>query len=161
MIRALIAAVVSALALPAAADDLVTDIDSKPLNELWLNPGFQSWHYERDNDFNNNNYGFGAEYRFSTVASVTAGRFYNSDRDWSNYVGIYYQPWAIGPVRIGAVIGGFDGYPQMRDGGWFAAAIPMASYEYGRIGLNVAFVPKYKDRLHGAISFQLKIKVLD
>lgn len=149
------------LATAACADDLVTEIDNKPLNELWLNPGFQSWHFERDEGFNNNNYGFGAEYRFSTVASVTAGRFYNSDRDWSNYVGMYYQPWAIGPVRLGLVVGGFDGYPQMRDGGWFAAAIPMASYEYGPVGLNVAFVPKYKDRLHGAISFQLKLKVLD
>ena len=26
-------------------------------------------------------------------------------------------PVAIGPVRIGAVVGGFDGYPNMRDGG--------------------------------------------
>lgn len=145
----------------APAGDLVTEIDSKPLRELWLNPGFQSWHYERGNDFNNNNYGFGAEYRFSTVASVTAGRFYNSDRAWSNYAGIYYQPWAIGPVRLGLVVGGFDGYPLMRDGGWFAAAIPMASYELGPVGLNVAFIPKYKDRLHGAISFQFKLNVLD
>jgi hypothetical protein len=151
----------AALALPVHADDLVTSIEHKPIGELWLNPGFLSYHFERDEGFNNSNYGFGAEYRFSTVASVTAGRFYNSDREWSSYVGVYYQPWAIGPVRIGAVIGGFDGYPAMRDGGWLAAAVPMASYEYGRVGLNVAVIPKYKDKLHGAIAFQLKLKVLD
>jgi hypothetical protein len=161
MTRLPLAAALIALALPAHADDLVTSIEHKPIGELWLNPGFLSYHFERDEGFNNSNYGFGAEYRFSTVASATVGRFYNSDRDWSNYFGVYFQPWAVGPVRLGAVIGGFDGYPNMRDGGWFAAVIPMASYEYGPVGLNVAIVPKYKDRLHGAIAFQLKLKVLD
>jgi hypothetical protein len=145
----------------AHADDLITGIESKPLAELWLNPGFYSYHFDRDKDLNGNNYGLGAEYRFSTVASATAGRFYNSDRYYSNYAGLYYQPWAIGPVRIGAVVGGFNGYPKMHDGGWFLAAIPMLSYEYGRVGLNVAIVPSYKDRLYGAISFQLKLKVFE
>ncbi|MBU1235433.1 MAG: hypothetical protein KJ634_00100 [Gammaproteobacteria bacterium] len=145
----------------AQADDLVTTIDSQPLGELWLNAGMYSYHYDRDRNLNDSNSGLGAEYRFSTVASVTAGRFYNSDRQYSNYAGFYYQPWAIGPVRIGAVVGGFNGYPRMHDGGWFLAAIPVLSYEYGRVGLNVAIVPTYKDRLYGAISFQLKLKVLD
>lgn len=154
-------AILGALALPARADNPFTEIDNKPLNELWLNPGFYSYHFNRDKGLNDSNYGLGAEYRFSTVASVTAGRFRNSDRAWSNYAGIYYQPFSIGPVRIGAVVGGFDGYPKMHNGGWFLAAVPMLSYEYGRIGLNVAIVPSYKDRLYGAISFQLKLKVLD
>lgn len=147
--------------LPARADDLVTEIDNQPLNEVWLNPGFYSAHFQRDKDLNDNNYGFGAEYRFSTVGSLTGGRFYNSDRKYSNYLGVYYQPFAIGPVRVGLVAGGFDGYPKMHDGGWFLAAIPMLSYEYGRFGLNVAIVPSYKDRLYGALSFQLKLKVFE
>jgi hypothetical protein len=160
-LRLLIYLVIAASALPAHADSFITDIDSQPLGELWLNPGFYSYHYNRDKGLNDNNYGFGAEYRFSTVASATGGRFYNSDRAWSNYLGIYYQPFAIGPVRIGLVAGGFDGYPKMRDGGWFLAAIPMLSYEHGPVGLNVAIVPTYKDRLYGAISFQLKLKVFE
>ncbi len=147
------------LSIPAYADDLITSIESKPLGELWLNAGMYSYHYNRDKNLNDSNPGIGVEYRFSTVASVTAGRFYNSDRYYSNYAGLYYQPWAIGPVRIGAVVGGFNGYPRMHDGGWFLAAIPMLSYEYGRVGLNVAIVPTYKDRLYGAISLQLKLKV--
>jgi hypothetical protein len=160
--RRLVAAVACCLTGTIAhADDWITSIESKPLGELWLNPGMVSYHFDRDKDLNGNNYGLGAEYRFSTVASVTAGRFHNSDRDYSNYAGIYYQPFAIGPVRIGAVVGGFDGYPRMRDGGWFMAAIPMLSYEYGRVGLNVAIIPTYKDRLYGAISFQLKLKVFE
>jgi hypothetical protein len=143
------------------ASDLIAEIESKPLSELWLNPGFYSYHFQRDKGLNDSNPGLGAEYRVSTVASVTAGRFYNSDRRYSNYAGIYYQPFAIGPVRIGAVAGGFSGYPKMHDGGWFLAAIPVASYEYGRIGVNLAFVPSYKDRLYGALSVQLKLKLFD
>lgn len=145
----------------ALAEDLITWIEAKPIGELWLNPGLHSYHFNRQQNYNEDNYGIGAEYRFSTVSSATAGRFYNSDRYYSNYAGLYYQPFAIGPVRIGAVVGGFNGYPKMHDGGWFLAAIPMLSYEYGRIGLNVAVIPSYKDRLHGALGFQLKLKVLD
>lgn len=144
---------------PARADDLVNWIDAKPINELWLTPGMLSYHWDRDKDLNGDNYGIGAEYRFNSVASVTAGEFYNSDRAISDYVGVYYQPIAIGPVRLGAVAGGFNGYPNYRNGNWFPAVIPAASIEYERVGLNVLFVPSYQDRLYGALSFQLKLKV--
>jgi hypothetical protein len=134
-------------------------IENKPLNELWVNGGFYSYHFQRDKGFDDTNPGWGAEYRFSTVASATAGRFHNSDRAMSSYAGIYYQPWSIGPFRLGAVIGGFNGYPKMRDGGWFLAAIPVLSVEYERVGVNFAIVPTYKERLHGAFSVQLKLKL--
>ena len=62
-------------------------------------------------------------------------------------------------MKLGAVVGAFDGYPKMRDGGWFPALIPAATFEYKRVGVNVAIVPTYKDRLHGGISVQLKFKV--
>src|SRR5471032_302386 len=144
-----------------AVADTFDTIESAPLKEVWLNGGFYSYHFQRDKGLNDSNPGLGGEYRFSTVASATAGRFYNSDRGYSNYVGVYYQPWKIGPVRLGAVAGGFSGYPKMRDGGWFLAAIPTASFEYKSVGVNVAVVPTYKDRLYGAISVQLKLKVFD
>ena len=136
-------------------------IDNQPLQQTWLNAGFLSYHFQRDKDLNGSNFGLGVEQRFSTVAALTAGRFYNSDRRYSNYAGVYYQPIAIGPVRLGAVVGGFNGYPKMRDGGWFLAAIPVASIEYQRVGLNLAFVPSYKDRLYGALSLQVKLKVFE
>jgi len=148
-----------ALTSTAAMADTFETIESKPLNEVWLNGGFFSYHFQRDKGLNDSNGGIGAEYRFSTVASVTAGRFYNSDRYYSNYVGVYYQPWQIGPVRIGAVAGAFNGYPKERNGGWFPAVIPALSVEYERVGLNLGIVPSYKDRLYGALSFQLKLKV--
>ncbi|MYM67359.1 hypothetical protein GTP45_11000 [Pseudoduganella sp. FT55W] len=137
---------------------LAETIESAPLNEVWLNGGFYTHHFQRDKDLNGANGGLGAEWRFSTVASATVGRFYNSDRAYSNYVGVYYQPWKIGPVRVGAVVGAFDGYPKMRNGGWFPAAIPTLSYEYERVGVNIGIIPSYKDRLYGGISVQLKLK---
>lgn len=142
----------------AAMADGFETIESKPLQEVWINGGFYSYHFQRDKGLNDSNPGLGGEWRFSTVASATVGRFYNSDRAYSNYAGVYYQPWKIGPARIGAVVGGFSGYPKMRDGGWFPAAIPTLSYEYERVGVNVAIVPSYKDRLYGALSIQLKLK---
>lgn len=161
IVGAALVAGMSLLTGPAHADDLFHIIDSTPLNEVWLNAGFYSRHFQRDKNLNDSNPGLGVEYRFSSVASVTAGRFYNSDREYSNYAGIYYQPFAIGDVRLGAVVGGFNGYPKMRDGGWFPAIIPVASYEYKRVGLNFAIIPSYKDRLYGAFTFQLKLKVWD
>jgi len=148
---------IAALALLAGAAQAET-IEPAPLNEVWLNGGFYTYHFQRDKDLNGANGGIGAEWRFSTVASATAGRFYNSDRAYSNYVGVFYQPWKIGPVRVGAVVGAFDGYPKMRNRGWFPAAIPTLSYEYERVGINVAIIPSYKDRLYGGISLQLKLK---
>jgi hypothetical protein len=64
-------------------------------------------------------------------------------------------------VRLGAVVAGFSGYPQMRDGGWFPALIPVATVEYKRVGVNVGFVPSYRDRLYGGISLQLKFKLAE
>ena len=128
-------------------------------SELWIDTGFATYHFQSDKNLNGRNPGVGMEYRFSDEAAVTAGRFYNSDRQHSNYAGVYYQPWSWGGVRFGGVIGGFNGYPKMRGGGWFLAAIPTATWEYERVGVNVAVVPTYKERLHGGISVQLKFKL--
>lgn len=152
-------AAVACVAAPACADNLFQEIDSQPLSELWINPGFYSFHFDSSKHLNNDNYGLGAEYRFSTTMSATAGRFYNSDRRYSNYAGVYWQPIALGPLRLGAVGGAFNGYPRARNGGWFPAVIPAISYEYQRVGANIAVIPGYKDRLYGAISIQLKFRI--
>lgn len=134
-------------------------VTAKPLDEFWLNAGFISHHFQTDKGLNNNNRGIGGEYRYSTTGAFTAGQFYNSDRQTSHYAGIYLQPLVIGSLRLGGVIGGFDGYPKMQNGGWFLAAIPVVSYEYQRVGMNIAFVPTYKNMLYGAVSLQLKVKL--
>jgi hypothetical protein len=151
----------AALCPLAHADDVFGRIDPAPVHEFWLDSGFATYHFNRNQDLNGANTGLGAEYRFRGDLAATAGRFYNSDRQYSNYLGAIWQPFAMGPVRLGAVVAGFNGYPHMRDGGWFPALIPVATIEYKRVGVNVGFVPSYKDRLYGGISVQLKFKLTE
>ena len=148
-------------AIANESNDFVQIIEPQTKSQLWVNAGMVSYHFQQDKNFNNGNWGAGLEYRFNTVASVTAGRFYNSDRDYSNYAGVYYQPIAIGPIKIGAVFGGFNGYPTTNNGGWFAAALPALTWEGDWVGANVFVIPTIGDRVHGAISLQLKLKVFE
>jgi hypothetical protein len=145
---------------PAVAADFFTKIDPAPKSELWIDTGFYTAHFDGDKDLNGNNKGLALEYRFNGTTAATGGRFYNSDRAWSNYAGVIWQPVAVGPVRVGLAVAAFDGYPKTRDGGWFPGVIPTLTYEYQRVGLNVGIIPNYKDRLYGGVSFQLKFKVL-
>lgn len=130
-------------------------------SELWLNPGFYSYHFDENKSFNSINYGFGAEYQFSSVASVTIGTYRNSYYHQSQYVGMYWQPIAIGPIKMGLVAGGFNGYSNTNNGGWFPAALPAFSIEGQHVGLNLLFIPTIPNRVSGSLSLQLKIKVLD
>ena len=114
-----------ALALMACSGACAQESDR--LNQVWLDTGFITHHFQSDLDLNGHNGGVGMEYRFSESMAVTAGRFYNSDREHSRYAGLYYQPWSFHGVKLGAVVGGFDGYPKMREGGWFLALVPGAT----------------------------------
>ena len=147
-----------ALSLCVGVGAHAQDAPTRP-NDVWITTGFATLHFDSDLDLNGRNPGVGFEYRFHDDAAVTLGRFYNSDLAHSRYVGVNYQPWSLGPVRLGAVLAAFDGYPQMRNGGWFVAPVPTATFEYKKVGVNVAVVPGYKDRLHGGISVQLKFKL--
>jgi len=134
-------------------------VEHKPISEVWLNPGFYTYHFQNDKGLNNTNYGLGGEYRFSKASSLTLGVFDNSDSQTSRYVGWYWQPLGVGPVRVGAVFGALDGYPKMLDGGWFLAVIPAASIEYRYFGANILFMPSFQDKFYGAVSLQLKLRV--
>lgn len=127
-------------------------------DRLWVNAGFYSAHFDTDKGLRNANPGIGFEYRLDDTWSATAGRFRNSNDAHSSYVGAYYQPWTWAGMKLGVVAGAFNGYPHANNGGWFPALIPTASLERGHWGLNVALVPPLKDRLYGAVSFQLKYR---
>lgn len=138
---------------------LFTTVDALPASQFWLDSGFATWHFNQNQNLNGGNRGLGLEYRFSSTMAAAAGRFVNSDRAYSDYAGVIWQPYAIGPVAVGAAIAAFNGYPKMRNGGWFPAAIPTLSWAGRRVGLNVGIIPSYKDRLYGGISVQLKLKL--
>lgn len=131
----------------------------QPVAELWLNPGFYAYHFQKDRNLNNNVAGFGAEYRYSTESALTAGVYHNSNWHTSHYLAFYWRPVMVGPMRLGAVVGLLDGYPGTRKGGWFPAAIPTVNVDYGRVGINVFFIPTIRDSVNGSITFQLNFKV--
>jgi hypothetical protein len=158
-LKTLLITALLAAAVPACADDWFTKVDATPKSELWIDSGFATWHFDRDKNLNGGNRGLGLEYRFSGTMAASAGRFVNSDRAYSNYAGVIWQPYALGPVRLGAAIAAFDGYPKMRGGGWFPAVVPTFTAEYERVGVNVGVIPSYKDRLYGGVSVQLKLKL--
>jgi len=147
--------------LASAQEKLISIVEPEARSQIWISPGFVSHLFDQNKNLNNGNWGAGAEYRFNTVASATIGRFYNSNREFSNYAGLYYQPIAIGSIKLGAVLGGFNGYPQTNSSGWFAAALPALTWEGDRVGANVFLIPTMGDRVNGAISVQLKFKVFD
>jgi hypothetical protein len=128
---------------------------------LWLNAGFYSVHFDTDKGLRNPNPGLGLEYRLNQDWSATLGHYMNSDSVHSNYVGAYYQPWHYAGAQWGVVMGAFNGYPKAFHGDWFPAVLPVVSWEGQRYGLNLALVPPIQDRLYGAVSFQLKVKLID
>lgn len=131
------------------------------ISQVWINPGFYSLHFDRNKGLEDFNPGIGIEWPIDKTFSLTAGTFRNSDRERSNYAGLYVMPFEFYGVKLGAVVGGFDGYPKTNNGGWFAALIPTAAIEGKHWGLNIAIIPSIKNRLYGAISFQLKYRFSD
>ena len=132
---------------------------SAALADVWVSPGFYSHHFDTSKDLNNNNHGFGIEATVSKTYSLTAGVFQNSDRARSHYVGAYILPFQVGALKAGAAVGVFDGYPQMRDGGWFPAVVPTMAIEGPRLGMNISFIPKIGEQVQSALAFQIKFNV--
>ena len=137
--------------------------ESEFQTQFWINPGIYSIHFDRDKNLRDNNIGLGAEARFANDHGAMAGTFINSNRLRSNYAAYLWRPmhWRIADLEVsaGIVAGAFDGYPNYRNGAWFAAAMPLLSVEGTRFGANFSIVPTYANRLDGAFAIQLKFRI--
>jgi len=135
----------------------------EPPTQVWVNPGFYSQHIKSSTRFRSDNWGVGAEVTFSPDHAVLAGSFINSDDRRSKYGAYWWRPlhWTVSDasVHAGVVAAALDGYPNYRNGGWFVAPIPAVAIEGSRIGANIMVVPTIKNRVQGAIAFQLKLRV--
>ncbi|MGH8641361.1 MAG: hypothetical protein ACRET6_06605 [Burkholderiales bacterium] len=130
--------------------------------QVWLNPGFYSYHFDRDADLRENNTGLGVEVLLAPDHGLMAGTFMNSNDARSYYAGYQWRPlhWQPPHVHIsaGIAISAIDGYPY-RDGGWFLSLLPLLIIESRWVGVNFSVVPTIKDRLNGAIAVQIKLRV--
>ena len=93
-----------------------------------------------------------------------AGSYSNSVGARSQYAGMAWRliEWRPEPgLRIAgvAVLAAIDGYPGYRDGGWFVAPLPALAIEGKRLGLNLLLIPTIRDRVAGAIAFQVKLRI--
>lgn len=134
---------------------------------LWITPGMASLHFDRNQGFNEANYGFGAEYAVTKDWAVAGGFFRNSEYTNSNYLVASYQPLDFFGFRLGVLGGVMDGYHGPQDkykGKPFTVFMPVLSYEKGNFGVNMMVVPSVNvngDKLYGTLAFQLKFKPLN
>ncbi len=148
-------------ALPAFAESTssgAAPLWQKPAGELWLNVGGFSRHFDRQAGHNENNVGLGLEYRTSDEFSFMAGSYRNSVRKNTTYAAVNWQPLSMGSFKLGAAVGLMNGYPAMNRGGTFFAALPMATYEGRRFGVNLGLIPSMKD-VDGAVILQFKVRL--
>ena len=152
-----------ACALLIAADGRAQEALDKRALQLWLNPGSFSYHFDRDKNLREDNSGLGAELALADSHVLAAGSFINSNRRRSHYGAYFWRPlhWQPAGIKVhaGIAAGGFNGYPNYRNGALFPAALPMLALEGERVGANIFFVPTIKNRLDGAISVQIKLRV--
>jgi hypothetical protein len=130
----------------------------KPVGELWLNVGGFSRHFNRQAGHNEKNVGLGLEYRTSPEFSYMAGSYRNSVRKNTTYAAASWQPLSMGSFKLGAALGLMNGYPAMNRGGTFFAALPLATWEGRRFGVNLGLIPSMKD-VDGAVVLQFKLRV--
>ena len=126
--------------------------------QVWISAGGFSRHFSRSSGYNENNRGLGVEYRTAPAVSYMVGAFDNSVRRTTRYAAMNWQPLAWGPVRLGAAIGFMDGYPGISHGHTFFAALPLASWEGRRWGVNVGLIPSL-GRIEGSWIVQFKARV--
>jgi hypothetical protein len=151
----------AALAAPssfAASPAPALNLEPPSSAQVWLNVGGFSRHFDRQAGHNENNVGLGIEYRTSPVIAYMAGSYRNSVRKNTHFAAVNWQPWNMGGFKLGAAVGVMNGYPAMNRGGNFFAALPMATYEGRRFGINVGLIPSMKD-VDGAVVVQFKLRV--
>jgi opacity protein-like surface antigen len=147
----------AALASPAAAQESAPQVQP----QLWLNAGLFSYHFNRDRDYRERNWGLGAEAIVAPDHVLLLGTYLNSDNARSHYAGYQWRPLHWQPLGVnvsaGLAVTAIDGYATTNNGDWFLAPIPTLAIEGRRFGVNLILVPNFK---HGAaLAAQLKLKV--
>jgi len=135
---------------------------AEPYPQVWLNPGFLSYHVNREGDFREDNIGYGAEVLLAPDHGFFAGNFFNSVGSRSTYAMYQWRPLHWRPYGVdmsaGLFAGVMNGYPKYHDGGWFLGALPMLYFEGERFGANFTLIPSLNPDKR-VLAIQLKFRV--
>ncbi|MEK8024989.1 MAG: hypothetical protein RLY78_1542 [Pseudomonadota bacterium] len=143
---------------------LAAGTDDAGHGALWLTSGFLSHHTRHADRYNERNDGLGLEWRLNDDWQVNLGHYRNSVRHGSSYLQLAWTPWQIGDgegprLRLGGSVGLVNGYPTLAGGRWYPTLMPMAGAEWGRVGLNLVYIPTVDRRVDGAFALQARIRV--
>ena len=151
---------VAALASAGAHADDATGTFSP---RVWISPGIYSQHFDSSKNLRNDNPGLSVEVALARDHALTAGSFINSNRARTHYGAYQWRPlhWQIAGISLdaGVALGAFDGYPNYHNRGWFVAPLPVIAAEGRYFGVNLSVIPTIRNRLDGALSVQVKLRV--
>jgi hypothetical protein len=132
--------------------------------DRWFTISQSSYHFKNQSQYNQNNQGFGFEWTVKNPwvhdTRLAGGRFYNSDRYYSNYWGVVATPYRLIDgtfnVQAGALLGTINGYPRANNGGYFPLLAPVISVQYGAAGANIFIIPPFAG-VPATAALQLKV----
>jgi len=83
--------------------------------------------YHASPGYNNDTPGLGLLCPVAARVNFGIGAYHNSLRRPSTYAGISWQPWQLGPVAVGGMVGAVTGYtPSPRLAGALVASLPVS-----------------------------------
>jgi hypothetical protein len=134
--------------------------ESEPV-QVWLDPGFFSYHF-KDQDFRQDNWGFGVGVFVAPEHGFIAGTFINSNDERSHYGGYHWRPLQWGDpaglnLRSGLVFALVDGYSNTNNGHWFPAVLPALTAEYGHFGANLSLAVNPENGTALGLQFRLRV----
>ena len=70
------------------------------LPQVWLNAGLHSYHFNRNKDYREQNWGLGAEVLLAPDRAVLVGTYLNSENARSHCIGYEWRPWHWQPAGL-------------------------------------------------------------
>ncbi|AKJ32177.1 hypothetical protein [Caldimonas brevitalea] len=133
-------------------------------HKWWITSGFLSYHTRHASRYRRANNGLGVEWHLPRHWQLNAGRYRNSLDHGSSYLQAGWTPLGVSlgerlQLRVGASVGVVNGYPKVKDGGFFPTLVPVVSLEGSRLGANLVYIPSVDKRVDGAFALQLKVRV--
>lgn len=138
-------------------------------DEVHLVVNGRSWHVDRKQDWNENNYGLGFEYdlipRGNWIPLLSGGAFKDSNRQTSRYLGGgAKRRFDFGPAHWqmhfdAGLLGFVMTRKDYRDEQPFVGVLPFVSLGRGRFAVNLTYIPKTHPKSTDLVYLQLMFRL--